>query len=286
MITRPGCIVCSGPNDLTPVLGQLAQCRACGFVTWPDTATANLDQLYDERYFTEIDYPDYLGNETALRRSMRQHLAQMSHYQKRRGAVLEIGCAYGFFLDEARAQFDRVVGIDIAVTPVTRARERLGVDTIAGSFLELPIEDASFDAVCMWDTVEHLPRPDLFLEKIRRVLRPNGCLFMTTSDIASLNARLRGANWRQIHPPSHVHYFSRQSMRTLLEREGFLVLGFETAAYYHSVYNILATIGMGQGVAAGVCRGTLKTLGEPVAKTLGFWINLGDIMFVAASPKR
>lgn len=71
----------------------------------------------------------------------------------------------------------------------------------------------------------------------------------------------------------------------LLERAGFTVLGFETAAYYHSTYNILASIGMRRGMAARASRLTLATIGEDLARRLGFWINLGDIMFVAAAAK-
>jgi hypothetical protein len=62
------------------------------------------------------------------------------------------------------------------------------------------------------------------------------------------------------------------------------VLGFETAAYYHSLHNILASIGMRQGAAASVSRAALRTIGEPLARRMGLWINLGDIMFVAATP--
>ena len=234
-------------------------------MTWPETPV-NLAELYDERYFTEVDYPDYVANEASLRRSMRRHLEQMARFWSRRGVLLEIGCAYGFFLDEARRHFDRVVGVDVAESVIERARVRFGVDARAGEFVEMPFEEASVDVVCLWDTVEHLPRPDLFLDKARRLLRPDGRLFLTTGDISSLNARLRGPNWRQIHPPSHLHYFSRESITTLLERSGFQVLGFETAAYYHSVYNVLASIGMRKGLTAHAARFALRITGERARK--------------------
>jgi SAM-dependent methyltransferase len=240
--------------------------------------------MYDDLYFTDVDYPNYLGNERSLRRSMARHLDQIGHYWTRRGALLEIGCAYGFFLDEAREGFDRVVGVDVAASVVERARERFGVEALAGGFLEIPFEDASFDVVCLWDTIEHLARPDQFLQKSRRLLRPAGRLFLTTGDISSLNARFRGRNWRQIHPPSHLHYFSRQSITRLFERTGFRVRGFETAAYHHSVHNILASLAMRQGMAAGPSRLAIRVIGPSVAQQIGFWINLGDIMFVAAEP--
>ncbi len=279
-----GCIACGAAAGFEPTLKILGRCRACGFVTWPETPPAELDALYDERYFTEVDYPDYLGNEPSLRRSMRRHLQQMRRFWTKRGTLLEIGCAYGFFLDESRRDFDRVVGVDLAEPVVQRARARFGVEAQAGEFLALPFADQSFDVVCLWDTIEHLARPDLFLQKIRRLLRPEGRLFLTTGDVSSLNARLRGAGWRQIHPPSHLHYFSRRSMSVILAREGFSVLGFETAAYYHSVYNVLASLAMRRGATAGLGRAALNIAGEPLARHLGFWVNLGDIMFVAAAP--
>jgi SAM-dependent methyltransferase len=280
-----GCIVCGGPDDFEPTLRILARCRRCGFVTWRGQTAGAIDDLYDEHYFSGVDYPDYVGNEPALRRSMRRHLEQMRHFSAAAGTLLEVGCAYGFFLDEARKEFARVVGVDVAAGPVGRARERFHVETHAGSFLDLPFDAASFQAICMWDTVEHLPRPDLFVEKARRLLGPGGHLFLTTADISSLNARIRGAGWRQIHPPSHLHYFSRETMGRMLERLGFRVLGVETAAYYHSVHNVLGTLALRGGITGALSRPVLGMLGETMAKRLGFWANLGDIMFVAAEPR-
>jgi SAM-dependent methyltransferase len=243
-----------------------------------------VETLYDEHYFTRVDYPDYVGNEAALRRSMQRHLRQMARYGRLGGGLLEVGCAYGFFLDEARRHFAPVTGVDIVATAVERACEDLGVDARAGRFLDMGFEDERFDAVCLWDTIEHLPRPDQFLEKIRRLLHPDGRLYLTTGDLSSLNARLRGARWRQIHPPSHLHYFSRTTLRRLLERIGFVVAGFETAAYYHTVHNVLASIALREGLSARLARVLLRGIGETRARRLGVWVNLGDIMFVAARP--
>ena len=46
-------------------------------------------------------------------------------------------------------------------------------------------------------------------------------LALTTGDIGSVNARLRGHKWRMIHPPTHLHYFSAETMKALLDRHGF-----------------------------------------------------------------
>jgi SAM-dependent methyltransferase len=285
-MTTHTCIVCGSSGDFTPVLGILARCGACQFVTWPGAPVDEPEKLYDERYFTAVDYPGYIANESALRRSMKRHLEQMSPYLSARGSVLEIGCAYGLFVDEARAHFDRVVGIDVAEAAVDHARKHFKVNVLSDDFLNVPFEDGSFDAICLWDTIEHLERPDLFLEKASRLLQPDGRLFLTTGDISSLNARVRGSKWRQIHPPSHLHYFSRDSVTRLLGRLGFRVMGIETARYYHTLHNILASIGLRGGVTGRCSRLALAAIGEFVSRRIGVWINLGDIMFVAAAPQK
>jgi SAM-dependent methyltransferase len=253
-------------------------------VTWPEAPSQDVELLYDERYFTRVDYPDYVGNERSLRKSMRRHLDQMARHGRLGGRLLEIGCAYGFFLDEARHHFSRVAGVDVVASAVKRAREHLGVDARVGRFPDMDFDAERFDTVCLWDTIEHLPRPDRCLRKIRTLIRPEGRLYLTTGDVASLNARLRGASWRQIHPPSHLHYFSRETIRRLLERCGFSVVGFETAAYYHTLHNVLASIGLREGPSARLSRLLLRTIGEATARRLGLWVDLADTMFVAARP--
>src|SRR5207302_6625890 len=128
-----------------------------------------------------------------------------------------------------------VKGVDICEGPLEHARRVLGLDAVATDFLALDFGVQKFDAICLWDTVEHLPAPEQFIAKAAGLLAPDGRLFLTTADIGSLNARLRRADWRHIHPPSHLHYFSRATISTLLERLGLEVLGVETAAYYHTI---------------------------------------------------
>lgn len=279
------CRVCGDDAGYARVHGQLDRCRSCGFVTFLGYAPEELADIYNEDYFAGSEYPDYVGQQDALRRSMRRHLAQMARYGARGGSLLEVGCAYGLFLDEARAQFREVVGVDICHAPTAYAREQLGLDARCEDFLGVDFGDRRFDAVCFWDTVEHLSEPDAYLEKAAGLLGEGGALFLTTGDIGSFNARLRGRGWRQIHPPSHLHYFSRDTITRLLDRLGLEVVGIETASYYHTVYNVLASIRMRGGAGGRAAAAALRLLGERAARGAGLWINLGDIMFVAARRK-
>lgn len=276
------CPACGSRAGWDGAVGELHRCRACGFIAYLGAAAGALTALYDDRYFNGGEYADYLGEEAALRRSMRNHLQQMSRHPPKGRRLLEIGCAYGLFLDEARREGFEVTGLDICAGPLSHGRHQLGLDTRCADFRTVDLGRAAYDTVCLWDTIEHLPDPDHFVARARDLLTCGGMLYLTTGDMGSLNARLRGARWRQIHPPTHVSYFTRSSMRRMLERLGFEVVAVETAGYYHTLYNVLASFRMRGGTMGRAASGALAILGAERARRIGGWINLGDTMFVAA----
>ena len=102
--------------------------------------------------------------------------------------------------------------------------------------------DAPFDVVCLWDTIEHLLDPRAYLERAHDVLADKGYLFLTTGDIGSAMARMRGASWRMIHPPSHLNYFSRETMTRLLDRVGFDVVSIRSVGTHRDVLNVVAPV--------------------------------------------
>jgi hypothetical protein len=279
------CKVCLNTQGYTRIYSNLDKCEACGFVTYLNFSQSALSDIYDDEYFSGSEYPDYLGQQAALRRSMQRHLAQMKRYMPLAGNLLEIGSAYGLFLDEARRYFKSVRGVDICEGPTSYSRNTLNLDVQCADFLSVDFGQETFQAVCMWDTVEHLAAPEAYIERAFELLSDDGMLFLTTGDIGSLNARFRGAGWRQIHPPSHLHYFSKETISRLLQRIGFKVEAIETASYYHTVYNVLASISMREGLGGKVASTALNTIGEQLSNRLGLWIDLGDIMFVAARRK-
>lgn len=285
-VVDSACRVCESTAGYKPIFVQLHQCHGCGFITFPNLDHDALLEIYNDEYFSGTEYPDYLGQQDALRRSMRRHLRQMARYQPNQASLLEVGCAYGLFLDEARAEFGATTGVDICQAPTTYAKEKLQLNVHCGNFDQIDFGSQRFDVICLWDTIEHLANPEAYLMKATSLLNEDGMIFLTTGDIGSLNARVRGAHWRQIHPPSHLHYFSRRTITLLLNRLGMEVAGIETTAYYHTVFNILASIRMRGGGGGRLAAMALNLCGEARARRIGFWIDLRDIMFVAARLKR
>lgn len=282
--TEHRCIVCSGAMAEDSRLPGLVRCSTCRFVSADaDLSDAELEALYGEDYFHGDEYADYVAESDELRGNFRKRLQVLTAVQDRpeRGRLYEVGCAYGFFLDEARSQWTTVAGIDISEDAVRHARDVVGVDAVAGDYAQVTF-DEPLDTVCMWDTVEHLAHPDVYIRKAAEDLRPGGILALTTGDMDSLNARLRGKRWRMIHPPTHLHYFSRRTLTDLLDRSGFDVVRVETAGNSRTLRGIAYAILVLRGKREPLYR---RLTDRPwVDRLLGrsVTLDLRDIMFVVA----
>jgi len=220
------CLVCGGRFSPSRRYPGLIRCDECGFLS-ADLRISDdeLRALYREDYFKGGEYLDYVAEEPSLRLNFRNRLATLKGVAPdlAQRDLFEIGCAYGFFLDEVRGWVRSACGIDISGDAVRFAVQQCGVDASQGDYLGLDL-GRKFDVITMWDTIEHLKCPDLFVEKAGRDLNPGGLLAITTGDIGSVVARLQGRLWRLIHPPTHLHYFSVPTISGLLHRKGFDVL--------------------------------------------------------------
>ena len=218
------CVCCLGMRSVDYLPG-LRRCPSCSHV-WADLRLSpdELRALYSRAYFEGDEYVDYERQRPGLRRNFQARLAELGRRHPKGGRLWEIGCAYGFFLKEAAGQFD-ASGCDISEHAVAYARDRMGVDAHCVDYVEYEPE-AAFDAVCLWDCIEHLQNPEQYVFKAAKDLRPNGTIAILTGDIGSRWARLRGRRWRLLHPPTHLHYFTVDSIRTLLIRAGFVDFEF------------------------------------------------------------
>ena len=274
------CVVCGGTRA-----GQLYEgilrCDSCGHV-FADARLSDeeLFRLYNEEFFTGAEFSDYASDERHFRKNFLLRFRELQKFidPARHRRLLEIGSAYGFFLDAVRAHFDSAEGIDITDAGTLHARERLGLDVVQADFLAHDYGAKKFDVVCMWDTVEHLREPQAYVDKIAAHTERGALFALTTGDVESVNARLRGRNWRLIHPPTHLHYFSPGTIARVLEDRGFEVVYNRYCGFWRSFGNVAYNV--------FVLRQNRPALFRPFERTglarLGFYLNLYDIMYVIA----
>ena len=253
---------------------NIVQCRSCGlvFVSQRPATPGEAAGIYSQDYFEggrPDGYTDYNASEETLRHQARRVLRRLRRYQPS-GRLLELGCAYGFFLLEARQHFE-VQGVEISPFAAEQARKR-GLQVVAGEFQNIPFAAAGFSAVCLFDCIEHLVDPFEYLRKIHSVLERNGVVALTTGDIGSQYARWSGRKWRLMTPPQHLFFFSAKTLKEMLVRTGFEVLGisypWKLVPWSLMLYQISPR---------------LKTALGPLGRLpLAMYVNLFDAMFLIA----
>jgi 2-polyprenyl-3-methyl-5-hydroxy-6-metoxy-1,4-benzoquinol methylase len=181
-----------------------------------ECASFDAHSYYTEDYFTgarQDGYADYPGSEPVLRREFARTVQFIRRF-RRSGRLLEIGCAYGFFLQEAAPFYD-VAGIEVAPAAVAFCRAR-GLSVTAGFAEQSTLAQfGMLDVIVLLDVIEHLPDPQSTLSFCRQHLNPGGVIVITTGNFAALYARVAGARWRLMTPPQHLWFFTPKSLKRL-----------------------------------------------------------------------
>lgn len=144
--------------------------------------------------------------------------------------VLDVGCGAGE-LSAALVQAGATpVAVDVAAEALRRARELVtGLDARLWRPGEpLPADDASVDVAWAGEVVEHVVDLAPWLSEVRRVLRPHGTLLVTTPDHGAATLLALALSRRRFAARfdprcDHVRFFSRRTLRALLDDLGFEV---------------------------------------------------------------
>lgn len=273
------CLCCGlegTPRKLFERLGwTIVRCPHCGVGSTVIPDGFEPESYYDEAYFQGgrwDGYVDYQRSERVIRAEARSVLSHLFKIGPRTGRLLEIGCAYGYFLAEAERYFD-CVGVEIAEVAVSACRSR-GFDVRSNlqEVLGGP-QDPAFDVVAMLDAIEHFGDPAKTLQVIADRMNENSSLIITTGDFGSFLARTMRRRWRLMTPPQHLFFFSQRSIVTLLRRVGFAPVSILYPWKLVPVGLVAYQLGRRFGVRSSLLE-SLNGLGIPV--------NLFDTMRVIA----
>lgn len=242
MLENVRCNLC-GSHDTEPVAEvdsfHIVRCRQCGLIyVNPRYREDVLEQLYTAEYYDHdgikngqafFGYDDYIADEENIRITFVKRLKTIERFV-RKGKLLDIGCATGFFLDLARTRGWEVVGSEVSAFAAQYARDRFGLDVHIGPLKDLHFDAETFDVVTMWDVIEHVADPLGDLQEVWRILRKDGLLSLITPDCGSPIARLLGKRWEEMRRVrEHIYFFSKRTMTEMLHRTGFEVLKIENA---------------------------------------------------------
>jgi 2-polyprenyl-3-methyl-5-hydroxy-6-metoxy-1,4-benzoquinol methylase len=215
-----GCRVCQGQEMETRLVVRswtLLRCVQCGFQQIAERPTeVQLREIYSRGYFEKEKYRD----QATLSREFDRRLALLrKHCVMNKPVILEFGCASGEFIQHAGAALD-CWGFDVSPDAIAIAKEAMPehADRFAsGSFNERLYPQNSFDAIVLWDVIEHVWDPIEVLSNVLPLLKPGGIVVLSTPDASSVPARLFGRYWAFMTPPEHLGFFTHAAMRVLAD---------------------------------------------------------------------
>jgi len=158
-----------------------------------------------ERWQTAMDHPIAL-----LRAENRVRNPWIASVLPSSAKVLDMGCGAGFLTHDLAKLGHEVVGIDLSEESLKVAQkldETGDVNYIQADASAVPFCDASFDAICAMDLLEHVENPKTIVQEASRLLKPEGFFFFHTfnRNILSWLVVIKGVEWCVKNTPPDMH---------------------------------------------------------------------------------
>ncbi len=206
-----------------PGVYTLSECDRCGFLFLsPRPDAVEIKRHYPDEYPFYSSFFDQPPRVRSLGLYELDKRCQTTVDAANGGRdVLDIGCAVGDFLSTMRERGWCVRGVEPDPGAAEYARQRHGIDVFTGYLDDAPYPAESFDAVTMWEVLEHTPQPVDTLRRVFELLRPGGAIVLSVPNRSSLQSRVLGTYWIGNDFPRHYSVFSPGHMRQALSTAGF-----------------------------------------------------------------
>lgn len=192
------------------------RCRACNHLfVYPKPCLEKLGEYYDDAAF----YAKAEAEELRLVGEARDRISRLNQMAKEYGlktVLLDVGCASGIFLDQARKEGWTVEGVELSTVLCEKAKAK-GLHVMNGWIENLP-DTSCYAVVTAWEVIEHSRDPLAFLEQLCSCVQTGGLIALSTPLSDGLPALLLQSRFPMVCPPEHLCLFSRKSLVRLGKR--------------------------------------------------------------------
>jgi SAM-dependent methyltransferase len=293
------CNLCGGTKreelfDLSPF--KLVRCLSCGLnYVSPRYTESRVLKLYDNSYFTNpsffsgdntkiYGYSDYGESQENVETMYQKIVEKLDRYVVP-GKLLEIGSAYGYFLNQARLKGWDVSGVELSESARNACEREFGVQAFDG-----PVSTYSppslLDAVVLFDVLEHMHDPVKTLKSIHSMIKPGGVLVVAVPNSANWVLKLLGARWEDLQRANsgeHLYFFDGNSLKDTLKKTGFEVLEIKTMGRYFKLGHLCTRLQIYNNFVFSSMRSLFELLGmnernvyiNPFLKLIAFSRKVG-----------
>lgn len=173
----------------------------------------------NDHYFDSTSEHGYHGYELqaqSLRMTFAALFKKLAEQSLTGGRLLEVGCGYGYLLEEAAPFFTERWGCDFSKNAVQKARQ-VADKVIHGGLEQIP-ENESFDFIVSTHVLEHVYDPVGFLKDLTQHLKPNGRLLTAVPHAGNAWLKFLGRRWPSFKVPEHIWHFDTKSLFQIHQR--------------------------------------------------------------------
>jgi len=228
LLTRRACPTCDATEE-KPELSKdhmaVVRCGVCDLVYVNPT----FDEHHYHSVYASAEYQEIVrdlgvsSHEYRVGRFGTERVGLLEAYVRRRDGqpvrYLDVGCSTGFVVEAACARLWNATGIDLNPSAIAFGRSR-GLDLRTVALEDAGFAPGTFDAVSLFDVLEHLLAPARTLSTCIDLLAPGGILFLYVPNYDSASRLLMGAAAHFIWPTHHLNYYTPATMRDLMARNG------------------------------------------------------------------
>ncbi len=204
---------------------DLAECPTCGVIAFnPLPSPEQLTEFYSAAYY---DFDRY--REEGKGMAFARKLARW----RKTGRLLDVGCATGFFIHGIRNNSSwEVYGTEFSEPAVRFANEKMQLNVEQGNLIDVAYPAKFFDFVHINNVLEHVPRPTELLEESRRIVKPDGIVYLSVPN-GSVDSRDLIDFYSSEKQPArskngHIFFFPSQTLHALFEQVGFEIIKTKT----------------------------------------------------------
>lgn len=255
-----------------------------GIIFQSELPTVAEMEIFNQNEYKAGRYRAYFEMSHLKKRTSEQRLSYIQKYGKAGGALLDVGCSVGFFLEVSQDSGFEVKGVELSSEAISIAKESVR-DKISHADANEHISKygACYEVVTAFDIIEHTQNPVAFLSDLFNALNYDGVVAITSPDTDHFLRYVMGSNWSMLQPMQHTFLFSKRSIKAML-----IAAGFEDVVVMPAKKTLTLNYLFGQ---LSQTNPVLSKLYSYAAKLIPSWIgdapmdvNIGEFFAIARKP--
>lgn len=208
---------------------NIVSCDKCGLVYVSDILADDfyMDTYSSEKYADVVSKLGFDSHEYRKERFGSERIKKISEHVNSltNPSFLDVGCSTGFVVQSASEKGWKSKGIDLNSHAVKFGRNTYNLNLTSENFFELT---ENFDCIGMYDVLEHVSNPRMFLEQAHNLLNSNGIIHIYVPNWNSASRYILGRDAHFIWPSHHLTYFTPHTLLSMVQGNGFKVMEMET----------------------------------------------------------